>query len=85
MESRWYFSYAINYRSYNVYQTTQEYTNTNGYATKEEAISAAINHLDEMVNKAANTIEFESRRLMDLTEQRKKLVEEKSGRKSDGL
>ena len=67
--SRWFFSFAINYRSYHVFETS-EYGDKQGYATKIEAVDAALRHANDEIKKSASLAEYNAHRVIEISAQR---------------
>jgi hypothetical protein len=62
----------VNYRSYSVYESSQ-YGINDGYATKNEAIDAAVVHVSSEIKNIASTIDYKAQQMMDYIGERKKL------------
>jgi hypothetical protein len=71
--SRWFYQYAINYRTYNIFETS-EYGDDQGYATKAEAVDAAINHANSEILMLCQRMEYDAVKMKDITKERTKLM-----------
>jgi hypothetical protein len=69
---RWFYQYAINYRTYNVFETS-EYSSDQGYATKAEAVNAAILHACQEIKVDSSQIEWRAQRILDISKEKNKL------------
>jgi hypothetical protein len=70
--SRWFFSCAVNYRSYSVFETSQ-YSEDQGYSTKREAVVAGINHCMLEMKTSSSALDYHTQRLIDYSRELAKL------------
>jgi hypothetical protein len=70
--SRWFFQNAVNFRSYSVFESS-EYSEDQGYATKAEAVDAAIAHVQDLMNAIASDVHYKIQQLSDYSKERANL------------